>query len=52
MKHFIYIKENSKRVKDKNFVFVGGQPLWGNLISELTDEDVYIDTDSEVVEGV
>lgn len=50
MKHFIYIKENSKRVKDKNFVFVGGQPLWGNLVSELTGEDVYIDTDSEVVE--
>ena len=47
MKHFIYIKENSQRVKFKNFLKVRGLPLWRNLINELEGQDVYIDTDSE-----
>ena len=49
MKYFIYIKENSQRVKFKNFLKVRGLPLWRNLIKELEGQDVYIDTDSEDV---
>ena len=49
MKYFIYIKENSQRVKFKNFLKVRGLPLWRNLINELEGQDVYIDTDSEDV---
>lgn len=49
MKHFIIIKHESQRVKSKNFQIVGEVSLWKNLINKLCNEDVYIDTDSEVV---
>ena len=47
MKHFIIIKKESQRVRNKNFQIVGGVPLWRNLIRELDGQDVYIDTNSE-----
>jgi len=49
MKHFIIIKHESQRVRGKNFQIVGESPLWKNLLHELSNEDVYIDTDSKVV---
>ena len=49
MKFFIIIKENSERVKDKNFRLVGGIPLWKHLVNELRGQDVYIDTDSDKI---
>jgi len=49
MKIFIIIKDNSERVKKKNFQLLGDKPLWKHLIYELKGQDVYIDTDSESV---
>jgi len=52
MKYFIVIKQNSERVERKNFQILGGKPLWKHLISELKNEDVYIDTDSpDIIEA-
>jgi N-acylneuraminate cytidylyltransferase len=47
MKYFIIIKEHSERVTNKNFLDLGGKPLYKHLLDELKGEDVYIDTDSE-----
>ncbi len=49
MKFFIIIKKESKRVPNKNFKLLGVLPLWEHLITELKNEDVYIDTDSELL---
>jgi len=49
MKFFIIIKQHSVRVPNKNFLDLGGIPLWHHLINELENEDVFIDTDSKVV---
>ena len=49
MKFFVIIKDNSERVPRKNFLDLGGKPLWRHLIDNLNGEEVYIDTDSEVV---
>lgn len=49
MKIFTYIKESSERVKDKNFQLIGNNPLWKICLYKLKDENVYVDTDSEVV---
>ena len=49
MKFFIIIKEESKRVANKNFKLLGALPLWEHLIRELSYEDVYIDTDSKLL---
>ena len=49
MKFFIIIKEKSERVPNKNFILLGGIPLWKHLINELKGEDIYIDTDSEEI---
>tara|TARA_B100000519_G_scaffold185358_1_gene180475 strand:+ start:155 stop:802 length:648 start_codon:yes stop_codon:yes gene_type:complete len=46
MKFFIIIKEKSVRVPNKNFLKLGGVPLWKHLVSELEGESVFIDTDS------
>jgi len=46
MKYFLIIKEHSERIKGKNFIDLGGRPLWKHLVYELEGEDVYIDTDS------
>jgi N-acylneuraminate cytidylyltransferase len=49
MKFFIIIKDKSERVKNKNFIDLGGLPLWKHLINELSGEDVFIDTDSKKI---
>lgn len=47
MKYFIIIKEHSERVANKNFLDLGGKPLYKHLLDELKGEDIFIDTDSE-----
>jgi len=53
MKVFTYIKNDSNRVKRKNFRSLdpakNKHPLWKNLIYELKEFDTYIDTDSKQV---
>lgn len=46
MKFFIIIKNNSQRIKKKNFVKLGKKSLWEHLIIELKGKNVFIDTDS------
>lgn len=48
-KVFTIVKENSERVPSKNFVEIGGKPLWRWLVDELKPYDIYINTDSEVL---
>lgn len=47
MKIFTIIKEDSKRIPNKNFVDVNGHPLWWHLLSELDGLDVTVNTDSQ-----
>ena len=49
MKFFIIIKEKSERLKDKNFLDLGGKPLFKHLLDELQGQDVYVDTDSDMI---
>jgi len=46
-KVFTIIKENSERVKSKNFRILGNKPLWMWMLDELKEFDVYVNTDSE-----
>ena len=47
MKIFTIIKEESKRVPNKNFKKINGYPLWWHLLSELDGLDVTVNTDSK-----
>jgi CMP-N-acetylneuraminic acid synthetase len=47
VKVFTIIKEHSERVMGKNFVLLGGKPLWAHLIDELSDFQVYVNTDCD-----
>jgi CMP-N-acetylneuraminic acid synthetase len=47
MKIFTIIKEESKRIPDKNFADIDGHPLWWHLLSELEGLDVTVNTDSQ-----
>ena len=47
MQIFTIIKEESKRIPDKNFTNLGGHPLWWHLLSELHGLDVTVNTDSQ-----
>jgi len=47
MKIFTIIKEESKRIPDKNFADIDGNPLWWHLLSELEGLDVTVNTDSQ-----
>ena len=47
MKIFTIIKEESKRIPDKNFTDLNGHPLWWHLLSELEGLDVTVNTDSQ-----
>jgi CMP-N-acetylneuraminic acid synthetase len=47
VKIFTIIKEESKRIPDKNFADVNGHPLWWHLLSELEGLDVTVNTDSQ-----
>ncbi len=49
MKFFIIIKEKSERVPNKNFLDLGGMPLYKHILNELKTQDVYVDTDSQVI---
>ena len=49
MKFFITIKNNSKRVKQKNFQKLNELPLWKHLIHELHEHNVFVDTDSDLI---
>jgi CMP-N-acetylneuraminic acid synthetase len=49
MKIFLIIKEKSQRVLNKNFQLIGELPLWKHMIENLSNFDIYIDTDSDVV---
>ena len=49
MKFFIIIKEKSERLKDKNFLDLGGKPLFKHLLDELQGQNVFIDTDSDMI---
>ena len=46
MKIFTIIKEESKRIPNKNFTDLNGHPLWWYLLSELKGLDVTVNTDS------
>lgn len=47
MKIFTIIKEESKRIPDKNFTNIDAHPLWWHLLSELDGLDVTVNTDSQ-----
>ena len=47
MKIFTIIKEESKRIPDKNFADINGNPLWWHLLSELDGLDITVNTDSQ-----
>ena len=46
---YIPIKHNSQRVSRKNFRLFGKEPLYKNTLLKYTDEEVYVDTDSEEI---
>ena len=47
MKIFTIVKEESKRIPDKNFKDLNGNALWWHLLSELDGLDVTVNTDSQ-----
>ena len=47
MKIFTIVKNESKRIPDKNFRELNGYPLWWHLLSELDGLDVTVNTDSQ-----
>lgn len=46
-KVFTIIKADSERVPRKNFLELGKKPMWKWLLEELSDFDIYVNTDSE-----
>jgi len=46
-KMFLIIKDQSERVKDKNFRHIGGRPLHQYFMMKRKSFDIYIDTDSQ-----
>ena len=49
MKFFIIIKKNSERLPHKNFLQLGNKSLFRHLLDELDGEEIFIDTDSQVI---
>ena len=49
MKIFIFIKEKSERVPNKNFLQLGGVELYKHTLLKLKDFEVYVDTDSKKI---
>jgi CMP-N-acetylneuraminic acid synthetase len=47
MKLFLFVKEKSERLKNKNFLLLGGIELYKHTLLKLKDFDVYLDTDSK-----
>jgi len=46
---YIPIKHNSQRVSRKNFRLFGKEPLYKHTLLKYTDEEVFVDTDSEEI---
>ena len=46
---YIPIKHNSQRVPRKNFRLFGKEPLYKHTLLKYTDEEVFVDTDSEEI---
>lgn len=49
MKIFIPIKENSQRVKRKNFRKINNNSLYNHMLYKLSNFEVYVDTDSDEI---
>lgn len=49
MKIFIPIKENSQRVKRKNFRKIKNNSLYNHMLYKLRNFEVYVDTDSDEI---
>ncbi len=49
MKIFLFIKEKSERLNNKNFLQLGGLELYKHTLLKLKDFDVYLDTDSKQI---
>ena len=49
MKFFVIVKKHSERLQHKNFLDLGGKPLFRHLLDGLNGEDVFVDTDSHVL---
>tara|TARA_B100001113_G_C21118990_1_gene626556 strand:+ start:1341 stop:2837 length:1497 start_codon:yes stop_codon:yes gene_type:complete len=49
MKIFLFVKEKSERLKNKNFLLLGGIELYKHTLLKLKDFDVYLDTDSRKI---
>lgn len=50
MKFFTIIKDSSERLPGKNFLNLGGKPLWVHTVSRFEEYEVYINTDSSRVD--
>ena len=46
---FIPIKHNSQRVHRKNFRIFNGEPLYKHTLLKYTQDQVYVDTDSDEI---
>tara|TARA_Y100000310_G_scaffold337644_1_gene425259 strand:- start:877 stop:1530 length:654 start_codon:yes stop_codon:yes gene_type:complete len=51
MKFFVIIKEKSERLPGKNFLELGGIPLYKHLLKSLlvSSYEVFVDTDSDII---
>ena len=49
MKIFLFIKEKSERLPNKNFLQLGGVELYKHTLLKLKDFEVYVDTDSKKI---
>ena len=49
LKIFFIIKENSERLKNKNFRKLNGEPLFKYVLKKFKNFDVFVDTDSDKI---
>ena len=49
MKIFLFIKDKSERLPNKNFLQLGGVELYKHTLLKLKDFEVYVDTDSKKI---
>jgi CMP-N-acetylneuraminic acid synthetase len=49
MKFFLIIKQESVRVPNKNFLKLGRDSLWEIMVKKLLTQNVFIDTDSNLI---
>ena len=48
-KIFFIIKENSQRLKNKNFLIINGLPLYKFVLYKFKNFKVFVDTDSDKI---